>query len=61
MSTASGIKLMTFIVLIIAGYNYIQRELHHDSRQNNYKWHYQQALALTMISIGITWIAIFFY
>ena len=60
MSTASGIKLMTFIVLIIAAYNYIQRgaapRLFGRTISNDT---ISKALALTMISIGITWIAIF--
>lgn len=60
LSTASGIKVITFIVLILATYSYLKRDkgitvLCREIDKNTvYK-----ALALTIISGGITWLAIF--
>lgn len=61
LSTASGIKVVTFIVLILATYSYLRRDKaitlynREIDRQTVSK-----ALALTMISVGVTWISIFF-
>lgn len=60
LSTASGIKVVTFIVLIMATYSYLRRDKaitlynREVAKESVYK-----ALALTMISVGVTWIAIF--
>ncbi|WP_342807746.1 TrkH family potassium uptake protein [Alteromonas sp. M12] len=60
LSTASGIKVVTFIVLIMATYSYLRRDKgitlynREVAKETVYK-----ALALTMISVGTTWIAIF--
>jgi trk system potassium uptake protein TrkH len=60
MSTASGIKLATFIVLIVSAYSYLRRNpsptlygrgLSNDTRA--------KALALSLISVAIAWIATF--
>jgi trk system potassium uptake protein TrkH len=60
MSTASGIKLITFIVLLLAAYNYIRRGAVPSlfGKSINAET-VSKALALTLISIGITWMAIF--
>ena len=60
LSTASGIKVVTFMLLIFATYAYLRR----DSEVNVFKREIpkdviSKALALTMISIGVTWLAIF--
>lgn len=60
MSTASGIKLVTFIVLLLATYNYFRRDpaptlFQRTIRQDTIT----KALALTLISAGVTWLAIF--
>jgi trk system potassium uptake protein TrkH len=61
MSTASGIKLVTFIVLIISAYSYLRRNpspsLYGRSLSKETR---AKALALSLISAAITWIAIFF-
>lgn len=60
LSTASGIKLITFIVLILTTYSYLRRDkgitvLHREiDSETSYK-----AIALTVISAGIMWLAIF--
>ena len=60
LSTASGIKVVTFIVLILATYSYLRRDkgitvLRREiDKESVYK-----ALALTIISAGVTWLAIF--
>ena len=60
MSTASGIKLMTFVVLLLAAYNYISRGAAPTLYGKTISTEtVSKALALTLISIGITWIAIF--
>jgi len=60
MSTASGIKLVTFIVLILSAYSYLKRDpsptlcgraISSETRN--------KALALTLISTGVSWVAIF--
>ena len=61
LSTASGIKVVTFIVLILATYSYLRR----DKTITIYKREVSRetvtkALSLTMISIAATCIAIFF-
>ncbi|GLS83012.1 TrkH family potassium uptake protein [Paraferrimonas haliotis] len=59
-STASGIKVVTFIVLILATYSYLRRDKaitlfnREIARETVSK-----ALALTMISVGATWMAMF--
>lgn len=60
LSTASGIKVVTFMVLILATYRYLRRDegIHIFQREIT-KETVSKALALTIISIGITWIAIF--
>jgi trk system potassium uptake protein len=61
LSTASGIKVVTFIVLILATYSYLRRDkaITLYNREINSET-LSKALALTMISVGVTWIAIFF-
>ena len=60
LSTASGIKVVTFVVLILATYSYLRRDkgvtvLRREiDKESVYK-----ALALTLVSAGITWLAIF--
>ncbi len=60
LSTASGIKVVTFIVLVLATYSYLRRDKaitvyrREIARETVYK-----ALAVTIISTGITWIAVF--
>jgi len=60
LSTASGIKVVTFVVLILATYSYLRRDkgvtvLRREiDKETIYK-----ALALTIISAGVTWLAIF--
>ena len=60
LSTASGIKVVTFMVLVLATYSYLRRdqaipvfkrEIDTDT--------ISKALALSMISVGVSWIAIF--
>lgn len=61
LSTASGIKVVTFIVLILATYSYLRRDkaITLFNREIE-KTTVYKALALTMISVGMTWISIFF-
>ncbi|MEL4273794.1 TrkH family potassium uptake protein [Shewanella xiamenensis] len=60
LSTASGIKVVTFMVLILATYGYLRRdEAVYVFKREIPKDTISKALALTMISIGITWLAIF--
>ncbi|WP_420933920.1 TrkH family potassium uptake protein [Alteromonas sp. A081] len=60
MSTASGIKVVTFIVLLLATVNYLRRgpapTLYGKAITDDTV---KKALAFTLISAGITWIAIF--
>lgn len=60
MSTASGIKVVTFVVLLTATYNYLRRE-HAPAlfKRTIRPETVSKALALTVISAGVTWIAIF--
>ncbi|KXO09267.1 Potassium uptake protein, integral membrane component, KtrB [Moritella sp. JT01] len=59
-STASGIKVVTFMLLILATYSYLRRdESIYVFKREIAKDTVSKALALTMISIGITWLAIF--
>jgi len=60
MSTASGIKLVTFVVLLVATYSFLRRDpaptlFHHTIKQETIL----KALALTMISLGACCLAIF--
>lgn len=60
MSTASGIKLVTFMVLLLATYNYFRRDPAPTLFSRTIKPEtVTKALALTLISLGVTWIAIF--
>lgn len=60
LSTASGIKVVTFMVLILATYSYLRRdEAAYAFKREIPKETISKALALTMISIGVTWLAIF--
>jgi len=60
MSTAGGIKVVTFMVLILATYDYLKRDgaLHLFGREIS-KNTVNKALALTVISVSVTWLAIF--
>lgn len=60
LSTASGIKVMTFIVLVMATYAYLRQRdevvlLGRTIPRNTVR----KALALTLISVALIWIAIF--
>jgi trk system potassium uptake protein TrkH len=60
LSTASGIKVVTFIVLLLATYSYLRRDeavyaFKREISQDTVK----KALALTIISTGVVWLAIF--
>ncbi|MFV0597576.1 TrkH family potassium uptake protein [Shewanella sp.] len=60
LSTASGIKVVTFMVLILTTYGYLRRdEAVYVFKREIPKDTISKALALTMISIGVTWLAIF--
>ena len=60
LSTASGIKVVTFIVLLLATYSYLRRdEAVYVFNREISKETIRKALALTIISIGIVWLAIF--
>ena len=60
LSTASGIKLVTFMVLILATYAYLRRDeqVYVFNREIS-KETISKAVALTMISIVVTWLAVF--
>ncbi len=60
MSTASGIKVVTFAVLILSTYAYLRRdEQVYVFKREISKESINKALALTMISAVVTWLAIF--
>jgi trk system potassium uptake protein TrkH len=60
LSTASGIKVVTFIVLIMTTYSFLRRdEAVHVFKREISKETITKALALTLISLVATWIAIF--
>ncbi|MCG3728212.1 TrkH family potassium uptake protein [Vibrio cincinnatiensis] len=60
LSTASGIKVVTFMVLILATYGYLRRdEQVYVFKREIAKDTISKALALTMISLVVTWLAIF--
>ncbi|WP_191600099.1 TrkH family potassium uptake protein [Marinomonas algicola] len=60
LSTASGIKVVTFIVLILSTYAYLRRDQQiHVFKREIAKGTISKALALTMISVMVTWFAIF--
>ncbi|MEI8633369.1 potassium transporter TrkG [Vibrio sp. PP-XX7] len=61
MSTASGIKVVTFVVLILSTYGYLRRDegAIHVFRREISKETVSKALALTLISIVATWLGIF--
>ncbi len=60
LSTASGIKVVTFMVLILATYSYLRRDnqIYVFNREISRET-IRKALALAMVSIMITWLAIF--
>lgn len=60
LSTASGIKVVTFMVLILSTYAYLRRdEQIHVFKREIAKDTIRKALVLTMISVVVTWLAIF--
>ncbi|NAX20851.1 TrkH family potassium uptake protein [Vibrio sp. V39_P1S14PM300] len=60
LSTASGIKVVTFMVLILSTYAYLRRdEQIYVFKREIAKDTISKALALTMISVVVTWLAIF--
>ncbi|WP_434340237.1 TrkH family potassium uptake protein [Motilimonas cestriensis] len=60
LSTASGIKVVTFMVLILSTYSYLRRdEACYVYKREIAKETISKALALTVISIGVTWVATF--
>lgn len=60
LSTASGIKVVTFMVLILSTYAYLRRdEQIHVFKRDISKETISKALALTMVSVVMTWLAIF--
>ena len=60
LSTASGIKVVTFMVLILSTYAYLRRDQQiHVFKREIEKGTISKALALTMISVVSTWFAIF--
>jgi trk system potassium uptake protein len=60
MSTASGIKVVTFMVLLLSTYGYLRRDEQVSIfKREISKETISKALALTMISVGVTWLAIF--
>lgn len=60
MSTASGIKVVTFMVLVLATYSYLRRDASVTAFGRSLCTDtVRKALAVTVISVGISWIAIF--
>ncbi|PKH56165.1 Ktr system potassium transporter B [Shewanella sp. Choline-02u-19] len=60
LSTASGIKVVTFMVLILSTYSFLKRdEQTYIFKRELAKETISKAFALTMISIVVTWLAIF--
>lgn len=60
LSTASGIKVVTFMVLILSTYAYLRRdEQIYVFKREISKDTISKALALTLISVLVTWLAIF--
>ncbi|MEH0324058.1 TrkH family potassium uptake protein [Vibrio mimicus] len=60
LSTASGIKVVAFMVLILSTYAYLRRdEQVYVFKREIAKETVSKALALTMISVVVTWLAIF--
>lgn len=60
LSTASGIKVMTFVVLMLAAYSYLRRDkaitlYNREITRETVK----KALALTVIYVATTWLAVF--
>ncbi|MEL4293513.1 TrkH family potassium uptake protein [Shewanella xiamenensis] len=61
LSTASGIKVVTFMVLILATYGYLRRyDVVYVYHRGISKDTISKALALAMISVGTIWTSIFF-
>ncbi|KLV09624.1 Ktr system potassium transporter B [Photobacterium aquae] len=60
LSTASGIKVVTFMVMILATYGYLRRdEAIFVFKREIPRETVSKALALTMISVVVSWLAIF--
>ncbi|WP_021024008.1 TrkH family potassium uptake protein [Salinivibrio costicola] len=60
LSTASGIKVVTFMVLLLATYAFLRRdEAIYVYKREIARDTVSKALALSLISIGMTWFAIF--
>ncbi|WP_102798055.1 TrkH family potassium uptake protein [Bowmanella denitrificans] len=60
LSTASGIKVVTFMVLVLATYSFLRRDGAVTAFGRTIPTGtVQKALALTVISVGVTWISIF--
>ncbi|OOE98648.1 Ktr system potassium transporter B [Salinivibrio sp. MA351] len=60
LSTASGIKVVTFMVLVLATYAFLRRdEAIYVYKREIARDTVSKALALSLISIGMTWFAIF--
>lgn len=60
LSTASGIKVVTFTVLIVATYSYLRRDKAVTLFQREIEaTTVHKALSLSIISIGVVWLAIF--
>lgn len=60
LSTASGIKVVTFIVLLFATYSFLRRDCNVEALGRTIPSEtVRKALALTIIYIGVTWIGIF--
>ncbi|MGL4614705.1 MAG: TrkH family potassium uptake protein [Shewanella sp.] len=61
LSTASGIKVVTFMVLVLATYGYLRRyEVVYVYHRGISKDTISKALALAMISVATIWVSIFF-
>lgn len=60
LSTASGIKVVTFMVLILSTYSFLRRDqqVYVYGREIS-KETVSKALTLTMISVGVTWLSVF--
>ncbi|MGF1736925.1 TrkH family potassium uptake protein [Photobacterium satsumensis] len=60
LSTASGIKVVTFMVLILSTYGYLRRDAQvYVFKREIARETISKAVALTMFSLGVTWLAIF--
>lgn len=60
MSTASGVKVVTMMVLVLATYSYLKRdEQVYMFKREIAKETIRKSLALTLISVSVIWLAIF--